>query len=68
MNEHYVPTVRLRFVERRGYWLAHGGFVHVADVDASVVRCLQQWWAEPMPGYMRDVAKGEWRDVALEAE
>jgi len=29
---------------------------------------LQQWWAEDMPSYMRDQAKGEWRDVPTETE
>ena len=28
--------------------------------DAPV---LQQWYAEDVPGYMRNTAKGEWRDV-----
>lgn len=31
------------------------------DVDGQLY--LQQWWAEDMPGYMRDQAKGEWRTV-----
>lgn len=63
MNENYVPTARLRFVAR------FGNEKDPEVMPTAIPRyVLQQWWAEPMPGYMRDVAKGEWRDVALEAE
>ena len=31
-------------------------------------RVLQVWWAEDIPSYMRNSAKGEWRDVPVERE
>ena len=31
-------------------------------------RVLQQWWAPPMPGYLRDDSVGEWRDVPFGVE
>lgn len=55
----YIPTARLRFVERP------------TSLDAEncrTLRILQQWWAEDLPGYMRKDATGEWRDVPLEVE
>jgi hypothetical protein len=48
------PTSYLRFVERQD--------------GKKKLRILQQWWAEQMPSYMRDVRKGEWKDVLLEDE
>jgi hypothetical protein len=62
-----VPTTRLRFVEKA---------IQIAPAEpetntramSKMARVLQQFWAEDMPGYMRDQAKGEWRDVALESE
>jgi hypothetical protein len=52
----YRPTTQLRFVIRN------------SSPDDMPKRILQQWWAEDMPGYMRDVAKGEWRDVPIGEE
>lgn len=55
----YVPTAKLRFVERP------------ASLDAEncrTLRILQQYWAEDLPGYMRAEAKGEWRDVVTGVE
>ena len=57
-NEDWVPTPRLRFVKRR----------EIADIDAPIVRILQQWFAADVPGYMRRDAEGEWRDVPVESE
>ncbi len=48
------PTPKLRWVTRRDSQRP-GTYV--------VQQILQQWFAEDMPGYMRDKAKGEWRDV-----
>lgn len=49
-----IPTARLRFVERA---------VSLDAENSATMKILQQYWAEDMPGYMRDLAKGEWRDV-----
>ena len=57
-NDDWVPTARLRFVKRR----------EIADVDAPIVRILQQYWAQDVPGYMRKSAEGGWRDVEIEDE
>ena len=54
MMDNYVPTTRLRFIER------------AASLDAensATLKVLQQYFAEDLPGYMRSEAKGEWRDV-----
>jgi hypothetical protein len=53
------PTAKLRFVERA---------VSLDAENARTFKILQQWWAEPMPAYMRDHAAGEWRDVIVEQE
>jgi hypothetical protein len=53
------PTAKLRFVERT---------VHLEGEDVGTVRVLQQWWAEPMPAYMRNDAIGEWRDIPMGVE
>jgi hypothetical protein len=57
------PTANLRFVDR---------VVPIDSVDGPasppVRRILQQWWAEDMPAYMRNVARGEWRDIPLVSE
>jgi hypothetical protein len=53
------PTAKLRFVER------------ATSLDAEscrTVRILQQWWAEPIPPYMRNDAIGEWRDIPMGVE
>lgn len=57
------PTNRLRFVER-------------IDINTErTYKILQQWWEESMSvnlGWTGEIpigqAKGEWRDVPLEAE
>ena len=59
MASKLVPTTRLRFVER----LPDAG-----QPAGPVRRILQQYFAEDMPGYMRDHAKGEWRDVEVGVE
>lgn len=62
------PTPRLRFVER---------VIAVPAIDGAgrSVRILQQWWESTMSinlGWTGDMpignAKGEWRDIPLEAE
>jgi hypothetical protein len=64
----FIPTPRLRWVATTTWSenavpkaLAPG----VAE-DQLTYHVLQQWWAEDMPGYMRNQAKGEWRDVPAE--
>jgi hypothetical protein len=60
MSKDFVETMKLRFVER-----------DATDADATIMRkarILQQWYAEDMPAYMRDQAKGEWRDVPVGIE
>jgi hypothetical protein len=57
----YEPTTRLRFVER--------AVPEAVSVNGTpTIRVLQQYWAEEMPAYMRDNAKGEWRDVPTGVE
>ena len=56
-----VPTTKLRFVKRR---FTTGPGDEIGDTRTI----LQQWWAEDMPGYMRDLAKGEWHDVEVADE
>jgi len=56
------PTPRLRWVQIKPVPDSRFG---LAQVDFKM---LQQWWAEDMPSYMRDQAKGEWRDVPTESE
>lgn len=60
-HENYEPTPRLRFVEKDVP-------DHPGALSGTRRRILQQWWAEDMPAYMRDRARGEWRDVPLETE
>jgi hypothetical protein len=55
-----IPTVRLRFIERPSS--------DPSRPSGASTKILQQWFAPDMPGYMRDAAKGEWRDVPLEPE
>jgi len=58
MSDNLVAQPRLRWVPRDG-----------ARVHASLPNfVLQQWWAQDLPSYMRDVAKGEWRDVEVVKE
>jgi hypothetical protein len=54
VTDKYVPTTRLRWIERASSLDAE---------NASTVKVLQQYFAEDLPGYMRNDAKGEWRDV-----
>lgn len=54
MTDKYVPTTRLRWIDRAASLDAE---------NASTVKVLQQYFAEDLPGYMRNDAKGEWRDV-----
>lgn len=56
-NEDWVPTAKLRFVDRPA-----PGTEKIRQV------ILQQWWSQDVPGYMRRDAEGEWRDVVVEAE
>lgn len=56
--DNLAPTARLRWVERRPPDDPVDG-----PASGGVRRVLQQWFAEPMPSYMRNQAKGEWRDV-----
>lgn len=59
----FTPTPKLRFVERQ---------IPVDPIDGPASgpprRILQQYWAEDLPSYMRDTAKGEWRDVPIGIE
>ncbi len=59
-TESYEATPRLRFVER----LPPPEYVEVGLTNKH--RILQQWFAPPMPSYMRDPKVGEWRDIPLE--
>ncbi len=63
----WVPTARLRFVERKDVARAEDAETGQAEI-ASVRYILQQWFAEDLPGYMRTSAAGEWRDVVVEEE
>lgn len=58
MNDDWIGTTKLRFVERQ---------IGTEPV-ARIASILQQWYAPDVPGYMRDPAVGEWRDVAVENE
>jgi hypothetical protein len=60
MSERWVATPRLRWLTRAGTPLKRG-----RDVTQTRERVLQQFYAEPMPEYMRDMAQGEWRDVPV---
>lgn len=62
-NRDLAPTARLRWVYRDGRGDA-------SDPESPVrsVPVLQQWWAEDLPGYMRDPTQGEWRDVPVGIE
>lgn len=62
-NDDWVPTARLRFVERE-VPLDNPGQL----VTKRTVRILQQYWAHDVPGYMRKSAEDEWRDVVVEEE
>jgi hypothetical protein len=62
-NSDWVPTARLRFVERE-VPLDNPGQL----VTKRTVRILQQYWAQDVPGYMRKRAEGGWRDVEIEEE
>lgn len=69
-HENYEPTPRLRFVERdvlQDDLMAIASDLGMAEALPKQL-ILQQWWAEDMPAYMRDRARGEWRDVPLETE
>ena len=59
MNDNLVAQARLRWVQRP--------FSDQPN-PVRIISVLQQWWAQDLPTYMRDVAKGEWRDVPLEIE
>ena len=48
----WVPTARLRWVTRPAQ-------------PPALERVLQCWHAPEMPGYMRDMRVGEWRDVPM---
>ena len=67
-SDTWVPTAKLRFVERGGDMVQ--GVTIPAGATSSWVprRILQQWYAEDVPGYMRSTAAGEWRDVVVEVE
>lgn len=62
MSDDYVPTAKLRFVERR----------NDPRSGEFVTRILQQYWE---PAYIKDYGRplagmpaGEWRDVSMETE
>jgi hypothetical protein len=55
-NSDWVPTARLRWVER----------IDPPEPEDTFQRkrvFLQQWYSQDVPGYMRRDAEGEWRDV-----
>ena len=62
-NDDWVPTARLRFVERE---------VPLDDpgqlVTKRTVRILQQLWSRDLPSYMRNSEEGEWKDVPIGVE
>lgn len=67
MSDPYVPTLKLRFVER-----ADDNAVAAIYGGTGRRRVLQQWWE---PAYIKDYGRplagmpeGEWRDVPLESE
>lgn len=65
MSDPYVPTLKLRFVERQYFR---------GTTLEKTVRVLQQWWETEI--YVSDGTHrltlpqtvGEWRDVPLETE
>jgi hypothetical protein len=57
MSDNLVAQPRLRWVKRAS---------KRRDFDHSYT--LQQFFAQDIPSYMRDVAKGEWRDVEVVVE
>lgn len=61
MADNLVAQPRLRWVPRPPLGVRPGKAY-------APVLVLQQWWAQDLPSYMRDVAKGEWRDVPVETE
>jgi hypothetical protein len=63
-NNEWVPTPKLRFVERAGVPILQ----HDNTKVEMTVHVLQQWFSQDVPGYMRKDAEGEWRDVLTEAE
>jgi hypothetical protein len=62
----FVPTPRLRFVEREVTTPGMRGPVNEMVATVKIVRILQQYFAEDVAGYMRNQGAGEWRDVPLE--
>lgn len=55
MSDDYVPTAKLRFVERR----------NDPRSGEFVTRILQQWWElRAMPA--SSLPDGEWRDIPME--
>lgn len=55
----YIPTARLRFVERLT--------IIAWDTAVKPTKILQQWWEED-PYRVPAPLKGEWRDVPMETE
>jgi hypothetical protein len=55
----WVPTARLRWVMRTPADAA------ACSLNALPDKVLQCWHAPEMPGYMRDMRVGEWRDVPM---
>jgi len=62
-HEDWVPTAKLRFVEREVPL-----DVPTQLVTKKTVRILQQFWSQDLPSYMRREAEGAWRDVPVEQE
>jgi len=60
-NEDWVQTAKLRFVHR----VIES---QPAKLSAVTKLILQQWFAADVPGYMKNHAEGEWRDVPVEEE
>jgi hypothetical protein len=60
----YKPTTRLRWVIRT-IKVPTSNDIEGALLGGTVYtdRVLQQWWGEPMPGYMANSEIGEWRDI-----
>ena len=68
MSADWVPTAKLRWVERPG---TTGNFTVGGPTGKDRVArrfVLQVWYSQDVPGYMRRDAEGEWRDVVVEEE
>ena len=70
MTDRWAPTSRLRWVQKSVPAAEQPPPKKGVAPTVVMVECrvLQVWWAEDIPSYMRNSAKGEWRDVPVEGE